>query len=102
MWWCVGGGSGELLMAVGAEVRRFSLAEKQTDYDEVVVTQGRRIQSLDVDTEHRLVYWTDSADKAIRRATIPVDHRHPAIVQTLRTGRTLTAPAGIAFDWVAK
>lgn len=90
-----------LLIAVGAEVRQFSLAEKQISYNDVVVT-GRRIQSLAVDTEHRLVYWTDSADKAIRRATIPIDERHPAIVQTLRTGQMLIAPAGIAFDWVAK
>jgi len=90
-----------LLIAVGNEVRKYSLSAKQIDYNDVVVT-GRRIQSLAVDTEHRLVYWTDTSQKAIRRSTIPVDDRHPAIVQTLRTGRTLVAPNGIAFDWVAK
>lgn len=90
-----------LLIAVGDEVRKYSLEAKQIDYSDVVVT-GRRIQSLAVDTEHRLVYWTDTSDKAIRRATIPVNNKHPAITQTLRTGRTLAAPSGIAFDWVAK
>jgi len=90
-----------LLIAVGNEVRKYSLEAKQIDYNDVVVT-GRKIQSLAVDIEHRLVYWTDTSEKAIRRATIPADDRHPAIVQTLRTGRTLEAPAGVAFDWVAK
>ena len=90
-----------LLIAVGNEVRKYSLEAKQIEYNDVVVT-GRRIQSLAVDTEHRLVYWTDTSDKAIRRATVLADDRHPAIVQTLRTGETLVAPSGIAFDWVAK
>ena len=86
---------------MGNEIRKYSLQAKQIDYNDVVVI-GRKIQSLAVDTEHRLVYWTDISEKAIRRATIPADDRHPAIVQTLRTGRTLAAPTGIAFDWVAK
>jgi len=90
-----------LLIAAGNEVRKYSLEGKQTEYNDVVAT-GRRIQSLAVDTEHRVVYWTDTSDKAIRRATVPVDDRHPAIVQTLRTGQSLSAPSGIAFDWVAK
>ena len=90
-----------MLIAVGSEVHKYSLEVKQIGYNDVVVTGGK-IQSLAVDTEHRLVYWTDTSAKAIRRATIPVDDRHPAIVQTLRTGRTLVAPNGIAFDWVAK
>jgi len=90
-----------LLIAVGDEVRRFSLTEKRIDYNDVVVS-SRRVQSLAVDTERRLVYWTDTADKAIRRATIPVDGRHPAAVQTLRSGQTVAAPTGIAYDWVAK
>lgn len=101
--WAWLGGRGLLLIAVGGEVRRRSLEWKssQLDYSDVVAS-GRRVQSLAVDTEHRLVYWTDSADRAIRRATIPADDRRPAVVQTLRAGRLLTAPSGIAFDWVAK
>jgi len=95
------GGRGMLLLAVGTELRRYSLEEKRTEYSNVVVTDGR-IQSLAVDSEHRLVYWTDTSAKAIRRATVPMDDRHQAIVQTLRTGRTLVAPNGIALDWVAK
>ena len=90
-----------MLIAVGNEVRRYSLDTKLIEYDDVVVT-GRRIASLDVDTKHRLVYWTDTSDKAIRRATISADNRHPPIIQTLRTGRTLVVPSGIALDWIAK
>ena len=110
-----------LLIAVGDEVRRFSLAASDKhhrggggggggDYGDVVVA-GRRIQALSVDTGRRVVYWTDSADRAVRRAAIPPgdddDERRrrtppPAVVQTLRTGRSLHAPAGIALDWVAQ
>jgi len=97
----VSGGRGLLLLAVGSEMRKYSLEVKQTDYNSLVVTDGR-IQSLAVDTEHCLVYWTDTAAKAIRRATVPSDDKHQAIVQTLRTGTTLAAPSGIALDWVAK
>ena len=102
-----------LLIAVGDEVRRFSLAASDKhhrggggDYGDVVVA-GRRIQALSVDTGRRVVYWTDSADRAVRRAAIPPgdddDERRrrtppPAVVQTLRTGRSLHAPAGIALD----
>ena len=99
--WVLLGGSGVLLIAVGDEVRKYSLGAKQIEYNDVVVT-GRRIQSLAVDTEQHVVYWTDTSDKAIRRAMIPADDRHHTIVQTLRTGRTLIAPSGIALDWVAR
>ena len=88
-----------VLIAVGHEIRKYIHDAKEYDYNDAVIT-GRRIQALAVDTQRQIVYWTDTSDKAIRRAMIPADSKHRAHSQDLR--RDILAPYGLAFDWVAK
>ena len=90
-----------ILLAVGHEIRKYVYNAKEYDYSDALII-GRRIQAMTVDAKRQVVYWTDSSDKAIRRAMLPADTKHRAHSQDLRAGGDLMAPYGIAFDWVAE
>ena len=58
-------------------------------------------QAISVDPGRKLLYWTDSSEKTIKRAVIPDDPKEMGYPQDLKiTG--IGQPSGIAFDWVAK
>ena len=89
-----------MLFGVGAEIRQYIPQAKDFEYTDVVLS-GRRIQALDVDPGRKLLYWTDSSQKTIKRALIPNNPKEMGYPQDLKiTG--IRQPSGLAFDWVAK
>ena len=97
---CLPGKKMVMLFGVGAEIRQYIPQAKDFEYTDVVLS-GRRIQALDVDPGRKLLYWTDSSQKTIKRALIPDNPKEMGYPQDLKiTG--IRQPSGLAFDWVAK
>jgi hypothetical protein len=90
-----------IFLAVGNEIRKFISDSKYYDYEDLLFA-GRRIQGLAIDADKRMIYWTDSMDRVIRRALIPYDAKEPAHPQVLDIKVRPLLLSGIAIDWVAK
>lgn len=54
-----------LLFANGPEIHAFS-QEKNEEFD--VITAEKRIEAIDYDPKHQMVFWADSYDKTIKRS----------------------------------
>ena len=89
-----------VLFAVGHEIRQFVPNAKKFEYSDIIFAE-RRIQAIDMDPTRRIVYWTDSSLKTIKRAAIPSDKDHLGFSQDLSV-QGIEQPDGLAFDWVAK
>ena len=85
---------------MGHEIRQYLPDAKDFAYSDVVIAE-RRVVAMDVDPQRRLVYWTDSSLKTIKRAMIPEDPTQLGHPQDLRIP-DIKDPAGLAVDWVAK
>uniref|UniRef100_X1Z8P5 EGF-like domain-containing protein n=2 Tax=Capitella teleta TaxID=283909 RepID=X1Z8P5_CAPTE len=89
-----------LFFSVGNEIRQYLPSSKKLEYTDVL-TAGHRIEALDYDPNRKLLYWTDSAERNIKRAMMPDDATQAAHAQTLPASGIMQ-PNGIAFDWVAR
>ncbi len=87
-----------LLFAMGPEIRQYRTNTKE--YSDAVVS-GQHIHAIDVDTDWRLIYWTDTAKRLIQRAAMPKEATEQGYAQDLRIAG-LQQPEGLAVDWVAK
>lgn len=89
-----------LFFSVGNEIRQYLPSSKKLEYTDVLMA-GHRIEALDYDPNRKLLYWTDSAERNIKRAMMPDDATQAAHAQTLPASGIMQ-PNGIAFDWVAR
>ena len=89
-----------VIFSAGHEIRKYFAEAKTFEYSDVVLA-GWRVQAIDVDPQRKLLYWTDSSLKAIKRAVIPDDVNQMGHPQDLAISG-LREPNGIAFDWIAK
>ncbi|CAH1789469.1 unnamed protein product [Owenia fusiformis] len=97
---CAAQGSSPVIMfAVGPEIRQYIPEAKNFEYSDAVIAE-RRIQAIAIDPSRRIVYWTDTSLKTIKRAAIPDDPKHLGYPQDLELSG-LEQPDGIAIDWVS-
>ena len=85
---------------MGPEIRRFIPKVRNFEYSDAVVAE-RRIRVIDVDPARKLVYWTDTSLRTIKRAVIPEDQLQLGAPQDLQI-EGMRNPNGLAFDWVAQ
>ncbi|CAG0879500.1 unnamed protein product [Darwinula stevensoni] len=91
-----------LLYSTGPEIRGFRMGERERR--SLSYLQGEfRIQALDFDPTKKMIYWTDSYEKAVKRSLMAY-----ADIPDVETGfpqnlelKGSSKPFGIAVDWVA-
>ena len=77
-----------------------SLVTSRFEYDDVVIAE-RRVQALDFDPARKVVYWSDSSLRTIKRSSLPDGPGQVGYPQDLTLG-DIKEPSGIAIDWVAR
>ncbi|XP_012271678.1 low-density lipoprotein receptor-related protein 2 [Orussus abietinus] len=90
-----------LVFGDGSEIRAYNLHKREvTD----VLTQEKRVQSIDFDPRAEYIYWIDSYDKTIKRSYM-INARYGEVkkgyAQDLKT-KSKAWPTSIAVDWVAE
>jgi len=95
------GGTPYILYANGPEVRAVDVGEH---HQSSLISGESRIQAIDFDPVESIIYWSDSHERAIKRAVIPdiSDSSHGnGFPQNLNL-KSLSSPVDIAVDWVAR
>ncbi|XP_062596354.1 low-density lipoprotein receptor-related protein 2-like [Saccostrea cucullata] len=96
---CKAEGMTAVFFTTGHEIRQIILDRK--DYSGTV-NSGQYLGGIDVDMGRKLIYWTDTSMKKIRRAGIPQNMKvdTEALPQDLNIATY--QPEDVAIDWVAR
>ena len=90
-----------VLFANGPDVRAIDYEQQQ---QHLVVTSQSRTQSIDFDPVEKVIYWTDTYEKRIKRSYVPdfLDEAHGSDLpqELLVTG--LNKPTDLAIDWIGR
>lgn len=88
-----------VFFTTGHEIRQIILDRKEYAG---TVNSGQYLGGIDVDMGRKLIYWTDSSLKKIRRAGIPRNMKADteAVPQDLNI--MTYQPEDLAIDWVAR
>ncbi|XP_059178824.1 low-density lipoprotein receptor-related protein 2-like isoform X2 [Physella acuta] len=87
-----------ILFTMGDEIRQYRTKSK--DYATEVIS-GVRSAGIDIDADRRLVYWSDTNQGKIFRASVPKDEKKKAVAQDLEIYGS-SHPGGLSLDWAAK
>ncbi|XP_076344763.1 low-density lipoprotein receptor-related protein-like [Tachypleus tridentatus] len=100
---CIAEGSPPVILFTdGPEIRVLDVTnERQTSLIQGI--RENRIQAIDFDPVHHIVYWSDTHDKTIKRSLIPNPanpNNGTGFPQDLDV-KGLTKPSAVAVDWTA-
>lgn len=88
-----------VFFTTGHEIRQIILDRKEYSG---TVNSGQYLGGIDVDMSRKLIYWTDTSMKKIRRAGIPRNMKTDSETVPQDLNIMTYQPEDVAIDWVAR
>lgn len=88
-----------VFFTTGHEIRQIILDRKEYSG---TVNSGQYLGGIDVDMSRKLIYWTDTSMKKIRRAGIPRNMKADSETVPQDLNILTYQPEDVAIDWVAR